>query len=279
MRPSLRHALASLVLLLVAEATSGAQGVVLQIRPRLGDTLRMRLDQHVEMSATAKMRDADSTMSITSSLLVFTRAIVDGRDTAGTFMTATTDSVSLVSSGADSSTAASEARRALLGRRVRLHVAPDGATEVIGGGEGVNPELRALFAQMPATLPRDEIVVGASWSRVMVIPLPGEQTTKGAGTLKATFRFDSLSRDGDMAFLSMRGTLARAPSPAGDRYGATLTMTGAVTGSMIVDRRRGWLTDAHATFTVRSLLTPPPGSPVSPMRFRMKITQWMRSVK
>lgn len=279
MTSRLRRLLVALVLLVAAVPVVQAQGIVLQLRPRLGDTLRMRLDQAVEMSATMRWRAADSTMTITSSLLVFTRAIVDGRDDAGTFMTAMTDSVSLLSTGADSSTAALEARRAFLGRRVRLHVAPDGATEVVGGGVGVNPELRALFAQMPATLPREEIVIGASWSRVMVIPLSSESAPGTGGTLKATFRFDSLSRNGDLAYLSMSGTLSRAAAPANEPRGGTFAMSGAVLGSLVIDRRRGWLSEARASFTVRSLVTPPAGSASNPMRFKMKITQWMRAVK
>ena len=276
--PTFRLAVGCAAVVLRASVAVG-QPVLLQIRPQVGDTFRVRLDQRVEMSGTTRLGKVDSTMSVTTTLFVLTRAIVEARDQTGTLMLATTDSVLLWTDGADSTSAAAEARRALHGKRVRLHVAPDGSTEVVSGDGYVSPELRTLFAQMPATLPREEVTVGSKWLRVMAIPMTKESADRGGGTLKATFRFDSLSRNGEWAYLSMSGTLTRSPAAATERQGTTLAMSGSVLGSMIVDRRRGWITDARATFTVRSLMTPPTGSTARPLRFRMKVTQWMRAVQ
>ena len=56
---SFRAALALSALTLAAAApAAGAQAVLLQVKPRLGDTLRMQLDQKVEMSGTSKVRGA-----------------------------------------------------------------------------------------------------------------------------------------------------------------------------------------------------------------------------
>ena len=52
-----------------------AQPVLLQIRPHIGDTLRMHLSQSVEMTGTTKHGGRDSTTSMTTSIEVFTRAI------------------------------------------------------------------------------------------------------------------------------------------------------------------------------------------------------------
>jgi hypothetical protein len=266
--------------LLLAAGVSdvSAQSVLLQIRPHVGDTLRMRLDQHVEMSGTMRVRGVDSTSAMSSTLMLYTRAIVEGRDGTTTTVVAHTDSVVLKSSEPDSASAAQEARRALVGRSVRLRVSTDGATDVIGGAAGLEPELQALFAQMPATLPKEEITVGRSWSRVMTIPLAGDPGGRRAGSLTAKFRLDSLTHNGDLAFLSINGTLARSGAQASEHDGTTLATSGAVTGMLIVDRRRGWITDARFSFTVRSLMTPPPGTDARPMRFRMKVSQWMRVV-
>ena len=272
--------MAGALLVLQPLVTSGAhaQKVVLEIKPHIGDTMRMRLDQRVEMSGTTRLRGGDSTASVVTTLLVLSRAIVEARDKNGTIVLAATDSVALTSTGADSALVAAETRRALQGKRVRLRIAPDGATEMIGDASGVQPELHALFAQMPATLPRGEVAVGSTWSRVMVAPLTADPSAPGGGTLKANFRLDSLSANGDIAYLTLVGTLARAPEQPKERPGMSMTMSGSMNGSMMVDRRRGWITDARMTFTVRSVMTPPTGSTSSALRFRMKVTQWMRAI-
>jgi hypothetical protein len=53
-----------------------------------------------------------------------------------------------------------------------------------------------------------------------------------------------------------------------------MDMTGTVSGSVTVDRRRGWITDARTLITVRSLVFASKGG--SPIRVRTRITQWMR---
>ena len=58
-------------------ATVGAQQVSLRIEPPVGETLRMRLDQRVEMSGTTRMGAGDSTATVVTTLLRL-RDFVDG---------------------------------------------------------------------------------------------------------------------------------------------------------------------------------------------------------
>ena len=53
-----------------------AQSVLLQIRPQLGDTLRMHLSQTVEMTGTNKSRGRDSTIRLRRTSATFS---TDGR--------------------------------------------------------------------------------------------------------------------------------------------------------------------------------------------------------
>jgi len=80
--------------------------------------------------------------------------------------------------------------------------------------------------------------------------------------------------------VSLRGTLSRDGAADSTQHGLTVAMTGAVVGSMVIDRRRGWLTDAHTTLTVRSTVAPRPGAGAGarPMKLRMKVTQWLRAL-
>jgi hypothetical protein len=256
-------------------ARAQSQPVALRIEPPVGETVRMRLDQRVEMSGTTRMAAGDSTATVISTLLVISRTFVERRDRDASVVLASTDSVAASSTGADSQTVVTETRRALQGKKVRLRISPDGATELAGGDVAGNADLNALFAQMPATLPSTPVAIGQSWSRTMVAPMRAP-TPAGGGKLEATFRLDSLSHNGDKAYVSLVGTLSRPPS-AKDGW-ATRTMSGSVNGSLVLDRRLRWISDARMTYTVRSTVSPTSGSTSASMRFRMKVTQWVRTI-
>jgi uncharacterized protein DUF6263 len=253
--------------------------VTLRICPRIGDTLRMRYDQQVDMTGVRQTPPSgqgsvhDSTVTRTTTLLVLSRAIVEKSDTTGTELLAVTDSVAIGTTGGSAPQSGDLLHR-LLGNQVRVRVAPDGATSLVDSA-GVSPELRAVFAQMPATLPREAIPVGHSWDRTMTVPVRGGGG--GGATLTSTFRLDSLSRDGSSAYISMRGALRHdaAHDPAA---AMRVSITGTVAGTMVVDRRRGWLTDSHAVIAVNSVLAPPPADSSPPTLVRMTVTQWLRTV-
>lgn len=267
----------ALSLAVFGASVAAAQPVALRIGPPVGETVRMRLDQRVEMAGTARMAAGDSTATVVTTLLVMSRAFVERRDRDATILLTWADSVAATSNGADSLVVAAEMRRALQGKRVRLRIAPDGATEIVGKAADGSPELNALFSQMPATLPSTPVPVGHSWSRVMVAPIdPAVSGKGGGGKLQATFRLDSLSRNGESAYVSIVGTLSRPPASK-DGW-ATLTLSGSLTGALVIDRRRGWINDARMSYIVRSVVTPTSGSTAAAMRFRMKITQWVRAV-
>jgi len=260
-------------LLLLAVPAAAQQPVLLELRPRVGDTLHVRLDQQVEMSGTTRRAGADSTMTVTTTMRLLTSCVVERADAAGATVRATADSVSISSTG-ERAAETERARRSLQGRSVRLRIAPDGSAELVGDG-GEPAELRALFTQMPATLPPRPVAVGESWTRTMEVPRPDAEGD--AGTLTATFRLDSLGRGGDVAYVTMRGSLGSAAGRRRGAAAATVEMSGVVVGSMTIDRRRGWMTDARTTLSVRSVVAPPPGTSGAPTHVRLKMTQWLRT--
>ena len=252
-----------------------AQAVLLQIRPRLGDTLRMRLDQTAEMSGTTRIGAADSTMTVTTSMRVLTHAIVQKREPGSTTLLSVTDSVSLAVTGsraASPETMAAAGRR-LEGRQALLRLLPDGSAEILGGDRDLPASLGALLAAMPASLPRTPVSVGDSWVREMAIPgADGARDPAGGGALRATFRLDSLSRD-DVAFISVRGSIAHEGDAEGMPSGVKLSMHGTVQGDLRLDRRRGWVTHSQTAFTINSVMSPPTGASDGPVRVRMHLLQ------
>ena len=261
---------------LVASIASG-QAVQLQIRPHIGDTLRMHLSQTVEMTGTTHGRP-DSIRSMTTSIEVFTRAIPQQWTSNGTLMQTITDSVAM--NPASPASLADLRRRTMEAKKVWLRVSTDGAMELVDDGDP-NSELRHIFGEMPAVLTRNTVSVGERWTREMTIPLSSEPGAVGA--VRATFQLDSLGRNGDIAYISIRGTMYRIntpnAAPAGPGYGTT----GQLAGTIQIDRRLGWITDSKSTIIVRSTVAPPPsregGAPREPMQVRTKITQWIRAMR
>jgi len=96
------------------------------------------------------------------------------------------------------------------------------------------------------------------------------------GKLQATFKLDSLARNGELAYVSLAGILSRPPSMK-DGW-ATLTLSGSLTGGLVIDRRLGWISDARMSYTVHSTVTPTSASTAAAMRFHMKVTQWVRVI-
>ena len=256
-----------------AQAPTGP--VLLQVRPGAGDTIKVRLDQTVEMIGPP---GSDGKSAVESGTLVLLATLaVESVDGEGATIVSVTDSVRVNSppnsaSGAVLAWAASAANRA-----VRFRVAPNGSAYVPSGRGRAMPSA-ALASHMPATLPSRAIAPGATWTSVLQVPLASSVDPKGSATLVATFTFDSLSRSGELAFLSLRGRLMKADSEAtAPSAGRSVETSGTVLGQVLLDRRRGWITDARTTFSLLSLVTHADASK-PPIRVRMTISQWLRAM-
>lgn len=255
-----------------------AQPVMLQIRPHIGDTLRMHLSQTVEMTGTTRGARTDSVRSMTTSIEVFTRAIAQQWTANGTLMQTITDSVAMNPASAGS--LADLRRKAMQSKRVWLRVSTDGAMELVDDGDP-NSELRHIFGEMPAVLSRTSVSVGDKWTREMQMPLSNEPGAVGA--VRATFHLDSLGKNGDVAYISMRGTMSRINTPGAAPAGPGYGTTGQLAGTIQIDRRLGWITDSKSSIIVQSSITT--NSPAkgeadrAPMQVRTKITQWLRVMR
>ena len=264
--------------LFFAGAPLEAQPVLLQIRPRIGDTLTVWMKQKVEMTGTPAECAASSSDSRRSSKSrnevcsadprtmttvtdVFSRAIMKKGGREGTTVLALTDSI-MMSTSAGRGKMSKPVRVRGRDNVFELVVSTDGGADVVN--ENASAELRAMFGQMPATLSRQRVSVGDTWTRQMRLPIVGEPDA--FGLVKATFQLDSLGRNGDMAYISMRGTLTHDHTNGSDSE-----LEGSITGSIQLDRRLAWITETRAVIDVTSIVKPKKGG--SPMRVRTKITQ------
>lgn len=269
--------LLGVVICLTRAVVGEAQLVLLQIRPRVGDTLRLRLEQQTELTGDRRSNGAPAIASVTTSLRVYSRAIVERSAAAGTYVRAITDSVRLT--GSDEAIA-DEARRALEGRAMILRISPDGTVALVDEkGEALSGASDAV-ALMPAAFPREPIAVGFTWSRDMALPAGGRLapgTAPVAGWLHTKFRLDSVTHGGTLAYVSMRGEMSADPDAHLQNGNGPMLEKGTVYGTMLVDRARGWLTESQFTIVAHSIVRMR-GAADSVMRFETRVTQRMKAL-
>jgi len=254
----------------IAQNTS----VLLQVRPGAGDTIRVRLDQTVEMTGAP---GADGKSIVESGTLVLLATLaVESVDNEGATIVSVTDSLRVNSPPNSASSAVLAWAAIAANRAVRFRVAPNGAAYIPSGRGRAVPSAVAA-SHMPATLPSRAINQGTSWSSVVQVPLASSVDPRGSATLVATFTFDSLSKSGELAFLSLRGRLTKADSDEKSEGRSLVETSGTVVGHVTLDRRRGWITDARTTFSLLSLVTPADAGK-APVRVKMTISQWLRAM-
>lgn len=262
------RALVALPLLVALASHATAQGIILELKPKAGDTLRMRLDQQTEIVAA---REGGKPMTVTTSVSLFSRAIVLGVEGSAALILAVTDSMDVSSNDQHALTLAQQARRGIEGRQVTLRLVPDGTVSLADGQRNVNRDVQDMVAIMPGSFPRTALVVGDTWMREMPVPGSAQMNLPAGGLVRARFRLDSVSKAGDLAWVSMRGTFIAADSARRADAAA-----GSVTGSLVVNRRRGWLSESRFAIQMRATVSAPTREGRVPMRFQTKINQYMR---
>ena len=237
----------------------------------------MRLEQTTEMSIA---REGTPARVVTTRTFMLSRAIVESEVPDGVYVLTVTDSVDVTSSDPAAAASAEATRRQLSGKRMRLRISPDGTVAMAEPTGSVSKAVNDLVSVMPASFPREPVNVGDTWTREMPIAPSAAARLPGAngrgGVARATFRLDSLSRQGELAYISMHGTLEPHPNDAATLApGLTLpALGGTVSGSMIVNRRRGWLSASQFVVDLRTTIVASKTQP--PTEFRMRVTQQMR---
>ena len=258
----------------VPMASALAQGVLLRVHPRVGDTLHTRLEQRTEVHTSTPGQSSRGAKTVTTSVTLHSRTIVQGSSAASTLVFTVVDSADLQSSDTHGAQQVAAAERQLRSQQFMLQIGADGTVESVRDARGtpVPRDVGEAMSAMPAVFPRRPVTVGEQWTRELPLPAGGPFGTRGSGKVNAVFRLDSLDRTGNLAFVSMRGDVL----PDDDSDG--LQLSGDVTGAMQVDRRRGWMTDSRFSVMIRSLITPPASSGLAPMRFVTRVTQRLRTM-
>lgn len=255
-----------------AAQTASGDGILLRLHPRVGDTLHTRLDQLTEIAS--QRNGGAPAKPMTSKVTVLTRTIVQASRQATTTVLTVVDSAEVRSSDLHGMAMSAQAEKVLRGQRLIVQLAEDGSVKSASDASGaaVPRDVADAMAAMPAVLPRRTVAVGERWHREMPLPSAGPIGTGGNAQVRAEFRLDSLSAEGDVAFVSMRGRIASGADARG------VEMSGSMTGAMQIDRERGWMTESFFTLLIRTIVTPPSGAGTQPMKFVTKITQRLQTM-
>src|SRR4051812_45762522 len=147
--------LATLALIIAGSTTLQAQPVLLQIKPHAGDTLSLRLEQKVEITAGV----AEAMRRMTTVTQVFSHAVVNHASSQSAEVTALTDSIRTVTFPGGK--APPLKRIAVKEGSMRLRVSTDGGAEVVDAGK--NTQLATALGPMPATLSSKAVSIGDKW--------------------------------------------------------------------------------------------------------------------
>lgn len=256
---------------LLLPSAASAQRYQLRLAPAPGDTLRMQVDQETEVTGEERA-DAPS-RSMRATLRIYSHAIVLGRSGGATTLIAKTDSVSVASDDAHAEAVGAQMRRLAGARPIRIALADNGTVRLLDDAGNVVPDGRGAVSLIPAALPEGALAVGDTWVRAMPLPVG---SSVDAGMVRATFRLDSVSRGGQMAYISVRGDLARGDLPAAGPRGTMMRVAGTVAGLIRLDRVRGWIAESRFVVTMHSAVEPPAQSGIAPVKFRTVVTQRMR---
>lgn len=250
---------------------------MLQIKPHVGDTIRMRLDQESEMSGVRRTDTGESSAMVLTTMKMFSRAIVEGSAGNGDAIAvlAVTDSVLMSTTDDRTRGDTQQTQSQMRGQRLRFRVSPDGSMSMMQA-DGAPREVAQVVSLMPATFPRTAINVGDVWTREMSLPVGTQFGAQLSAKLQVKFRLDSVTRGGQLAFVSVRGDMHPATGP-GAASGAVLEK-GLVSGTMVLDQRRGWLKESWFSIVVTSSLRAASKS-AQPIRMQMRIMQHMHTME
>ena len=261
-----------LVFVITASAASAqAPPVLLRLQPHAGDTLHSWLEQRTEVSAGGSAAGASR---MTTSVSIHSRSIVRSVRPASTTVLTIVDSATFTSTDTHSAAMIADAGRAMRGQQLVLQLGVDGTVESARDARGVplSRDATDAMAAMPAVFPRRPVAVGDEWVRELPLPSGGPLGARGSGHVRALFHLDSLDRGASIAYVSMRGDILPDSTSKG------VALSGSITGVLQIDRVRGWMTDSRFLVLLQSVITPPAGSGLVPMRLTTRVTQRLRTM-
>lgn len=274
---------------------NGGDAVRLMVRPRVGDTLSLHVEQTIEMRG--RRGDGPSTTNApggtgrrgappppvygpranqanarVTRIHLYAHSLVESSNLTETTLLATTDSIAMWTGVLGATVKPTSMPMPVDGRQVRVRVTPDGAMRVTDPPPAAM-ELGATLASVPGLLPEGVVMVGSEWQREMVLPSLPVSGYRADGVVQVRLRLDSLSRNKRLAWISLTGVLRRDGAARELPPGTRMITAGTIRGGMVVDRQRAWIVEARTVLDMQSEVTPGPAAQGAPMLLDIRILQ------
>ena len=240
----------------------GETEVQLMVRPHAGDTLWLQLEQTTDtknitapperQSVYGPVREHAETQTV--EMHMFAHSLVESSDSEVAVLSATTDSLNVRTGSGGRLGESHPVAVASADRTIHVRVTHDGAMSVVDSRSGASA-VEASLQGMPAMLPSKPVTVGDQWERQIAFPSVPMIGMRADAVVHADFKFDSLTRNGRLAYVSMKGTLRRTGAARDLAPGTQLVTSGLLRGFLMLDRIRGWITEAETVIQVQSEIT------------------------
>jgi hypothetical protein len=244
-----------------------AQRYLLEVRPRVGDTLRVVLEHRVTVRGGAG-RAADTMALASANYRIVTREIVESSTPSSVRILAIVDTARMTTTGVPGAIALPVIPREVEGAQVRLQITPDGSARILDSSSPLSADLRAVLGgAMPGLFPPNRVGIGDVWERSL--PLAADvraNTFAVSGVLHARLRLDSLTDRGARAWVSLDGALdpaALTQSVDGKGAYSAGRTNATLSGWLVLDLTRGWVAQSVARVTMESPVAVAGGRPMS----------------
>lgn len=274
-------------------SSESREAVRLIVRPQVGDTLHLQMEQTIEMrgrratgpegldGAARSSRSpaygprAGLTTNRVTRLLLFAHSLVESSDLTGTTVLTTSDSMVMwLGATADKV----QPLRQLVPedvRQVRVRVMPDGSMRMQNPPPGA-ASLGATLASVPGLLPDAPMPIGSEWMRDMAFPALPLSGFRADGVVQVKLRLDSLTAGGRNAWVTLAGVLRRGGAAPDWPVGTRVVTSGTLRGHMLIDRQRAWIVWALTELDVSSELASGTAPDNVPTALDMRIVQQVR---
>jgi hypothetical protein len=238
----------------------------------------MRLEQ--ETILAGKHADGKPPATMGTRMITFSRAVIESGVASATTILGLTDSVLTTTLDQNGQGPAPARQKQARPQQMRVSIAPDGSIAVPHDSAARARGMSRAASLIPATFPLKAVAVGEKWTREA--PLPAGTTQFGSsivGWVEATFRLDSLTKNGDLAWISMHGKLHPDSTHGPKTDGVATVDDGTVEGYMTLDRDRGWLVESKFVILAHSTLRQLLGVTSQPTTFEIHLTQTLKTIR
>jgi hypothetical protein len=243
--------------------------VLLRVQPRSGDTLRLQMGGYRLATIHLDRGTGDCCIAMGGSFNSSRRLIAIQQDSNGAVLEGMVDTMDWTWRG-KRAPIVGEIKSGLPISLGTIRLYPDGSAQIFGTPD-FSDSVEFLAISSEAMLPAHRVHPGSVWEAHGLSYARADPFRDRRRATRIMIRLDSLSPRLDRAYMSYTGTAAGDSAPAPilsglvpEFPGATYLVTGTLSGTLILDRERGYWSRIESKIVIRAdaVLRSDPTTPV-----------------